>query len=158
MNNLIIFEELKKHEIELFSNMVEDVFNEFVGNDYSDEGKEAFKDFIKPQNVLARLDKNESIIYIAKSNDEIVGVLEVKNKNHISLFFVKKEFHNKGIGKRLFKKFLNVLKQENNENKVITVNSSFYAEEIYSRLGFNKKDKVQEKNGIKFIPMEYKIF
>jgi predicted GNAT family N-acyltransferase len=37
------------------------------------------------------------------------------------------------------------------------VNSSFYGEKIYKALGFIKTEEAQEKNGIKYIPMEYKI-
>jgi predicted GNAT family N-acyltransferase len=39
----------------------------------------------------------------------------------------------------------------------ITVNSSPYAEKIYAGLGFNKVMDMQEKDGIKFVPMEYRI-
>ena len=31
-------------------------------------------------------------------------------------------------------------------------------EKIYSKLGFIKTDEMQEKNGIKYIPMEYKLW
>ena len=41
--------------------------------------------------------------------------------------------------------------------KIITANSSIYAEEIFSKLGFIKTNEIQEMNGIKYIPMEYKI-
>ena len=80
--------------------------------------------------------------------------MEIKNNNHISLFFVKKEYHKKGVGKKLFEYFKNKIKQENIGINKITVNSSIYAEKIYSRFGFVKINDIQEKNGIIFIPME----
>jgi predicted GNAT family N-acyltransferase len=46
---------------------------------------------------------------------------------------------------------------ENNGIKIITVNSSFFAEKIYSKMGFMKTDEMQEKDGIKYIPMENKL-
>jgi predicted GNAT family N-acyltransferase len=137
--------------------MINNVFDEFVGKDYSEEGNREFKKYIESQNILARLNDKSSIFYVAKYNNEIIGTLEIKNKDHISLFFVKKEFHGKRIGKKLFDNFLEKLKQDNSEVKIITVNSSFYAEKIYTKFGFIKTDEIQEKNGIRYIPMEYKL-
>jgi GNAT superfamily N-acetyltransferase len=153
MNDIII-ENLKIDEIHQFSNMIINVFDEFVGKDYSIHGNNTFKDFIKPKNILDRF--NGLNIFVAKYNNEIIGVLETRNNNHISLFFVKKDFHKQGIGKILFGKYLETIKN-NSEIKIITVNSSIYAEKIYEKLGFIKINEIQEKDGIKYIPMEYKI-
>ena len=149
--------ELTIDEIDFISNMVDNIFNEFVGKDYSVEGNNTFKDYIKPKNILNRITDKSSQFYTAKMKNEIVGIMEIKNKDHISLLFVKKEFHCKGIGKYLFEHYLNKSKRENTEIKIITVNSSIYAEKIYSKLGFIKTNEIQEKDGIKYIPMEYKI-
>ena len=157
MENGIIIEELKYEEINIFSNMVNNIFDEFVGKDYSEEGNNVFKDYIIPENILERLNNKTSKFYVAKNNNEIIGILEIKNIDHISLFFIKKEHHRKGIGKRLFDNYIKTLKQDNNGIKIISVNSSIYAEKIYSKLGFIKTDEMQEKNGIKYIPMEYKL-
>ena len=153
----ILIEELQIEEINYVSNMINSVFDDFVGKDYSEEGNNTFKDYIKPQNILRRYNEKTSQFFCAKYSDEIIGILEIKNKDHISLFFVKKEFHGKGIGKKLFENYVETLKQENNGIKIITVNSSFFAEKIYSKMGFQKTSEMQERNGIKYIPMEYKL-
>jgi GNAT superfamily N-acetyltransferase len=153
MENCIVYENLKKEDIQQYCNLINNVFDEFVGNDYSIEGNNTFKEFIEPNNVLERF--NDNIYYVAKYNNEIIGVLEIKNMNHISLFFVKKDYHKQGIGKRLFKNYIKTINYNN--IKIITVNSSIYAEEIYSKLGFIKTNEIQEKNGIRYIPMEYKF-
>jgi predicted GNAT family N-acyltransferase len=156
MDNNIIFCEMNINDINNVSNMVNNVFDEFVGIDYSENGKKTFKDYIDSKNILERYNKTSNF-YIAKCNDEIIGILEIKNKDHVSLFFVKREFHGKGIGKRLFDNYIRTLKQENNGIKTITVNSSFFAEKIYSKMGFIKIDEIQERDGIKYIPMENKL-
>jgi GNAT superfamily N-acetyltransferase len=153
----IIIEELKTEEIEFAINMVKTVFDEFVGKDYSEEGKREFLDFLLSNKMKERLKINLNKTFIAKINSEIIGLLEIKNNDHISLFFIKKEFLGKGIGRKLFEYYLEILKQNNYDIKTISVNSSIYAENIYSKLGFKKVNGIQEKNGIKYIPMEYKI-
>ena len=131
----IIIDKLDIDEIDIFSNIVNTVFDEFVGIDYSEEGNKTFKDFIDPKNVLERWNDNCNVCFVAKYNNEIIGILEIKNYDHISLFFVKKDFHNKGIGKKLFENYINTITKGNSVLNNITVNSSIFAEKIYSKLG-----------------------
>jgi predicted GNAT family N-acyltransferase len=137
--------------------MIDNIFNEFVGKECSIEGNNKFKDDIKPQNIENRFINKNSQFFLAKAENEIIGMMEIKNKDHISLFFVKKEFQGKGIGKYLLGHYLNKIKNENSGIKKITVHSPIYSEKIFSRFGFKKTNGMQEKAGIKYIPMKYKI-
>jgi GNAT superfamily N-acetyltransferase len=157
MENDVILDEMKINEISSVSNMINNVFDEFVGVDYSENGKKTFKDYITPKNILERCNNGTSHFYIAKCINEIIGILEIRNRDHISLFFVKKEFHGKGIGKILLDNYKKKLNQDNNEIKTVTVNSSFFAERIYSKMGFIKTDEIQDRDGIKYISMEYEL-
>ena len=149
--------EMKTEDIDFVSKLISSIFDEFVGYNYSEEGNKTFKEYIDPKNLLERYNKKSSRFYAAKCDNEIAGVLEIKNNDHISLFFVKKEFHKKHIGKKLFENYIKIMKQENIITEKITVNSSIYAETIYEKIGFKKTGELQEKNGIKFIPMEYNL-
>jgi predicted GNAT family N-acyltransferase len=151
----IAIENLRKDEIMEFSKLTNEVFDEFVGRDYSDEGKKTFKEYTKEKAIIERINNNE--FFVAKYKNKIIGIMEIRNKNHISLFFVLKEFHGKGIGRKLFEYYINIIKQNNNGIKTITVNSSFYGEKVYKALGFIKTHEAQEKDGIKYIPMEYNV-
>jgi predicted GNAT family N-acyltransferase len=151
----IVIENLRKEEIMEFSKLTDEVFDEFVGMDYSDEGKKTFKEYIKEQAIIERINKNE--FFTAKYKNKIIGIMEIRNKDHISLFFVLKEFHGKGIGRKLFAYYIKIIKQNDIGIKSITVNSSFYGEKVYKALGFIKTQEAQEKDGIKYIPMEYKV-
>ena len=155
--NKIMVEELTIDEVNYVSKMVGNIFNEFVGRDYSEEGNNTFKDYIKPESIIKRYMDKSSIFFTVKIENLITGMMEIKNTDHISLLFVKKEFHGKGIGKYLFRHYLKKIEDKKLRIKTITVNSSIYAEKIYSKLGFIKTNEIQEKDGIKYIPMEYKI-
>ena len=63
------------------------------------------------------------------------------------------DFHNQGIGKRLFKKSIAMCKKKAPAQTQITVNSSPYAVPIYKKLGFRETDKEQFKNGMRYQPM-----
>ena len=132
------------------NNLIRSVFKEFVGFEYSEEGNKVFNDFIKPENILER-HKNGNIILTYEKNDRIIGMIEVRDNNHICLFFVDKKYHNKGIGRELFNEVL--LKIEG-KTEYFEVNASPFSEEIYSKLGFKSIGEKKEINGILFIPMK----
>jgi predicted GNAT family N-acyltransferase len=70
---------------------------------------------------------------------------------------VDEQYQNRGIGKKLFDYALNEINNMYPGNKEITVNSSIFAEKIYTKLGFEKTAELQEQDGIQFIPMRYTI-
>lgn len=87
----------------------------------------------------------------SRIDGELAGVIATRNRTHICLLFVKKEFHMRGIAKNLFETV-----EENCKDQPITVNSSRYALDVYHRLGFVDTDKEQTVNGIVFTPMTYR--
>ena len=138
---------------EAVSNLISSVFNEFVGYEYSDEGNKVFNDFIKPENILDRF-KNGNLILTYQLEDQIVGMIELRDNNHVCLFFVDKKYHNNGIGRELFQEALLRIKRYTD---FLEVNASPFSEKIYSKLGFIAAGEQTEKNGIKFIPMKMRL-
>lgn len=122
------------------------VFCEFEAPDYSQEGIDEFKKFIDEQVVhMTRA------IYGAYEKDKLMGVIATRNEgSHIALFFVRKENHGQGIGRKLFHHILPLC-----AGSLITVNSSPYAAKIYRSLGFQDTDEEQVTNGIRYVPMKY---
>jgi len=142
---------LKNDDLNKAVDLVLEVFNEFEAPEYSEEGIAEFGKFVNYQSIKERISSGELVIYGCRVNGKIAGLLALKNFNHISLLFVKKEYHRQGIAKSLFKYVKGICK-EHNEFKV-TVNSSPYAVEVYRRLGFTETDKEKTVNGIRFTPM-----
>ncbi len=122
------------------------VFLEFEAPEYSQEGVDEFKAFIDSQIAEMTIE-----IHGAFEGNALLGVIATRNEgSHIALFFVKKEHHNKGIGRKLFESILPITK-----SRIITVNSSPYAASIYRKLGFIDTDTEQLTNGIRYVPMQY---
>lgn len=135
--------------------LILNVFMEFQAPDYSIQGILEFKNFISYDNIIEKFKNNQMLFWGCFIEDKLVGVISTRNTNHICLLFVKKEFHKRGIAKKLF----NVVLNESifNENNEITVNSSSYATDIYHHLGFTDIDTEQIIDGICFTPMKYII-
>lgn len=134
--------------------LIIDVFMEFEGNDYSQKGIDEFKKYIEKGNIKLLL-KDNLKIWIALLNNRVIGIIATRDINHISLLFVAKEYHQKGIATNLFKLIVNECIENNLD--YISVNSSPYAQLIYNKLGFVETSKEQSVNEITFIPMIYNI-
>jgi predicted GNAT family N-acyltransferase len=154
MNTLdqITISSLDKNDISEAHHLVISVFNTFVANEYSDQGRESFYKFVTEDFIASLLDR-DGFSLAAKNGNKIIGIISIRNFNHIALFFVDKEYKNIGIGKKLFYAAKNKI-EESNSHK-IEVHSSLYAEKIYSSMGFIKVNDIQEEFGIKYVPMEY---
>lgn len=126
--------------------LIWETFLQFEAPEYSAEGVQSFRAFIENEELIKALE-----LWGAYDNDELRGVIATNdNRKHICCFFVKAEYHRQGIGKKLWQYLL-----DNNQNKIITVNSSPYAVPVYHKLGFTDTDIEQVTDGIRYTPMKF---
>ena len=149
----IMIKEITICDLQAALDLVNKVFTEFVAVDYSKEGNNTFQNYLKNkyEEVSGDLKTGNKKMWGYFQNGKIIGIIATRDKSHISLMFVDKQHHRKGIARQLFNTVLTELK--NNNITQITVNSSPYAVAIYEHLGFTKTGEKQEKDGIIFIPM-----
>jgi GNAT superfamily N-acetyltransferase len=147
---------LTLEEIDDYLALIREVYDEFVAIGYADEGNRTFYDFISMPETERRY-RAGNLMVRARVDGAIVGAHEVRDANHIALFFVKKEYHGKGVGRAMFRYTLNAIRERHPDLAAITVNSSPYARGIYRKLGFVETADEQLKNGIRYYPMEYRI-
>jgi GNAT superfamily N-acetyltransferase len=136
--------------------LIKKTFDKYIAHEYSEEGIIEFEKYIGKDNLLRR-QYQEHFIIVAVGGDNIVGVIEVRKPNHISIFFVDERHQGKGIGKILCNKAIEKCKKENSQIEHITVNSSPYAVCIYKKLGFKPTQSEKVKNGIRYVPMELSL-
>lgn len=122
-----------------------EVFLKFEAPEYPPEGTEFFCSILDDKKYIS-----EREFIGAFDGEKLVGVISMGRSPHINFFFVREEYHRRGIGRRLFETAV-----KSRPEKCITVNASPYAVPVYRRLGFVPTDKMQETKGIKFLPMEY---
>lgn len=121
------------------------VFMAYEAPDYNAEGIQNFREFVGNQQKTDAL-----AMYGAYLGDRLVGMGATRDGGrHISLLFVEPAYHRRGIGKRL----ANTMRRKCPE-KIITVNSSPYAVEIYKKIGFEATDNELINDGIRYTPME----
>ena len=151
----ITYRKITKSELPQVVELVLRVFDEFEAPEYPSEGVQTFHNIMADEPFL-----NQICIYgafdesaeSAGTSSKLAGIIATRNNgNHITLFFVDKNYHRKGIGRNLFE-----LVKADNTTGTLTVNSSPYAVEVYKHLGFIPTGPEELKDGIRSTPMEYK--
>ena len=138
--------EIEKAQIPEAIDLIWTTFLQFEAPDYSEEGVQSFRDFVKDKEIISTLE-----FWGAYDNQELKGVIATnENRRHICCFFVKAQYHRQGIGRKLWEHLL-----ANCSSEVITVNSSPYAVPVYHKLGFADTDVEQLSDGMRYTPMKY---
>ena len=132
-----------------------DTFLIYEAPDYSVRGVHNFRNFVRDPLLKKMFTYGEYIAIGAFSDRRMVGIIGVRNTNHISLLFVDRDYHRNGIASSLIGRYVRDAKKKG--ITYVTVNSSPYAVDFYHKIGFiNITDEV-EKDGIKFTPMRLEI-
>jgi GNAT superfamily N-acetyltransferase len=105
-----------------------------------------------PDQLRDRLRVNRFVL-VAELGSQIVGAIEVRNCDHVSLFFIDGESQRKGIGRELWRRALDACLANRPEVVKITVHSSPNAVQAYQRPEFQAEGAEQTVNGIRFVPM-----
>ncbi len=132
--------------------LIKKVFDRFVAASFAQDGISEFYAIINPNSILKRGEDNHFVL-IAEVDKDIVGAIEIKDSDHMSLLFVDEKFQNKGIARTLIKKAIEICLENKPDLMEIDVNSSPNAVEIYKKLGFKQTEEEQLHNGIRYTPM-----
>lgn len=139
-------------DIEEISGLAKRIYIKYNSKIDTEEGINGILSFISEESIKLRFYLRGAFTLVARdANKNIIGIVEVRNFEHISLFFVDDKYFKCGIGKALFEEVKNTSVSDK-----FTVNASDYALEFYKKLGFvQTTDSIQIENGVHFYPMIY---
>ena len=136
--------------------LVARVWDEFVAPQCSQEGLQEFMRYVAPE-LLRNRSESDHFVLLAVLEDELVGMVEVRQNRHLSLLFVDKAFQRRGIAKELFRRALEACTGVHGTLDKITVNSSPNAVGAYQRMGFVDTGPEYVRNGVPMVPMVYHV-
>jgi GNAT superfamily N-acetyltransferase len=148
----IHYRSIRPHDEQAVSHLVAQVFMQFIAPLYAPEGVSEFLQYASPTAMSRRL-HHEHFVLVAEHRDKIVGMIEVRDHDHISLLFVDGAHQRQGIARQLVKRALEVCLKRNPRLRAFTVYASPNAIGAYERLGFRATGPEQERNGMRFVPM-----
>jgi len=141
--------QIETSEYEAAAQVVLTSFLDCVASSMEPRGITVFEEFSTAHAIRSR-DASGCVTYVAIEDTQVVGVLHVKDGDHISLLFVLPDFQGKGIG--------NALIQKADQFKMLaTVHSSTIALKAYESYGFRACGPEQLSDGIRFVPMQRSV-
>lgn len=141
------FKELPKERNSECLDLVWRVFSELETPLFEPQASVEYKRIIEETR-----EKGNIVFFGALENDRVVGVLGMRENNHIGYFYIDKNYHRQGIGKRLF----NLMKSQY-ERKIFTVNAMPTGVNAYLAMGFVQAGDLVNSNGVITTPMQYSL-
>ncbi len=143
-------------------------FLRFEASDYTPQGVDSFLDFISDTTLNRMFIMGNYKLFVAvekqqptadpaarkrmTEEEKIVGLISLREVNHISLLFVDEKYHRRGIGRALLNYVAMYLHEE--KGKIFcTVNAAPYAVEFYKKIGFHAVKPEESRDGIRFTSM-----
>jgi len=130
------------------------VFLKYEAQEYGPEGIRNFAQFVTDEDLKKMFLLGEYLLFVAETDDKMVGLISLRSGNHISLLFVDEEYHRKGIGTCLVKHLQEYMLQNTKQQK-LTVFASPFGVPFYHKIGFKDVGKETRKDGIIYTPMEF---
>ena len=125
----------------------------FQTKEYSREGIESFHNFVNDKDLKKFFLQDIYQLFVALHHNRIIGMITLRNRSHISLLFVEKEYQKNGVGSALITYLSDYVLYEN-EIDYVTVDSAPSAREFYHKIGFWDLAPMQHKQGISSTPMK----
>ena len=152
----VVYRMLRDFEVEEASELALRVFDEFVAAKQPAEGCEEIRRYAS---AAAFRDRHRAgyVSFAAERQGRIVGVLHLRDGNHIAMLFVEGRGQRQGIGSGLVLSAEQYALSRQPPAEVLTVASTPNAVGAYRKMGFTTVGDEQVKKGVRFVPMERKI-
>jgi GNAT superfamily N-acetyltransferase len=135
--------------------LAENVFMQFEAPAFTKRGVESFLSFLWGKKVKEMFKNGSFAVWSCYCGNELAGMIALRDCEHISLAFVRSDFHRQGIGRMLYA----AAKTEalSHGTKRITVNASDCGIPFYHAMGFRKTNIQLLADGIQYTPMAARI-
>lgn len=155
VNNFTVKRIISGEELRDALKLAENVFMQFEAPTFTKRGTESFLSFIWGKRLREMFEDGSFTVWGCYRGKELAGMIALRDCAHISLAFVRSDFHRQGIGRMLYA----AAKAEAmaHGTKRITVNASDCGIPFYHAMGFRKTDMQLLTDGILYTPMAARI-
>ena len=119
---------------------------------YTETGALLFHTYVFPQQICERASQG-ALLLVAEEEGCIIGVAELRDGNHLSMFFTAPEFQNCGIGRKLLERLWKLAKKIDPSIRNFTAYAAPGAVEAYRHLGFEAIGPEMEESGVRYVPV-----
>ena len=156
MSSPVAYRPMEPADAEAVSRLIVESFTEFIGPEYTEEGRAEFLRHVEPGALVERMRSNH-LLLVAMAGERPAGVIELRDNDHVSLLFVDTRHQRHGVARGLLERALAIARPAKPGLERVTVNSSRFGVPAYERLGFRQTGPERTVNGIVFIPMAHRL-
>jgi ribosomal protein S18 acetylase RimI-like enzyme len=156
MSTVVQYRRLRDSEVEDASALARRVFDEFVATQYSVEGQEEFRRYSSPR-AMRKRHGDGYLAFAAERDGRLIGMLQLRDGEHITMLFVEGDSQRQGIGRSLIGAATDYVRTRQPPVRVLTVASTPNAIDAYRRMGFVPVGSEQVLKGIRFVSMQREI-
>lgn len=143
---------MKNHETAAVAHLAAHVFSATVAPYFEARGVAEFLQYLAPHEMVKRL-HHEHEVWVAEQAGQIIGMIEVRDGNHVTLFFVDQSHQGQGVGRQLLTAVIQACQARNPALTALSLHATPNAVAIYQRLGFTPTAPEQSERGMRFVPM-----
>ena len=129
---------------------------QFSVEDFSTQGKELLEQLCSPKEIKHYITRGD-VYFVAEVEGAIVGVIGIRDNNHLAHNFVRGELHGQGISTKLWELAKGVCLESGNPGE-FELRASTFAIPIYERWGFVVESEIEDTGGIMSTPMRLKLY
>jgi GNAT superfamily N-acetyltransferase len=135
-------------DVDEINEICQTAFINSVATTLTDQGINTFAEISSAQSFTKRMQQDNQLL-VCENNSGLLGVIELKEGRHITMFFVRPSAQHQGVGKLLIEKILKLAREQ-----TVTVNASLTSIDAYRHYGFVVKGAIGEIAGLRYQPME----
>lgn len=143
----------EKTDANAISELIRSFAHEFTAQPEGLEA-DAFMQSISPVGIAQVLEDADYRYYTGWIGQSLAGVIAVKNNTHVFHWFVRADMQKRGLGRKLWL-YVKSRALASGQRCCFTVNASPNSVPAYERLGFEVVGESDQKNGIRFTPMQW---
>ena len=140
---------IQPDEVAAAAALAREAFDQAVAPTYQPEGVSEFYRYASTD-ALAERNATGHVTLVADQSGKLIGMLQLRERKHVSMLFVRPSHQRNGIGRGLLEAAITLI---GDADCGLTVNSSPNAVPAYGRMGFHVTDSEQCVRGIRSVPM-----
>ena len=154
--DILYYRAMEPHDASAVSHLTTTVFCEAVITHFEAEGIAEMLHSFNPESYVWRL-HNGYFTLVAELNQRIVGMIEVREDNHVTLLFIASDCQGRGIGRKLIELAIRESHARQPERGTMTVHATPNAVGFYRKVGFQPLSGEEYERGLRFWPMRLQI-
>lgn len=138
---------LTESDLEAVSALRISAFMAAVAPSLSPQGVATFTQIAAPDSFAKRM-AGDNLMLVFVQENQVRGVIELKEGRHVAMLFVDPQQQSRGIGRQLVAAALAHARSE-----MVTVSASLTSVAAYERYGFSRAGEISESAGLVYQPM-----